>query len=133
MYIHLYSNTVEGRKEVEKVSVAGANNVFQFILARDCLAFATEPIFASLANLLGKHDNMPSPPPHDFKVELSALFMISFVTLSFLSLRHNLWFSLHYMVMHLQCTCCGSNYFLVLDFSNPFDFYFLCLVFIIII
>ncbi|KAL9955264.1 hypothetical protein ACROYT_G036562 [Oculina patagonica] len=35
--------------------------------SKDCLAFATEPIFASLANLLGKHDNMPSPPPPDFK------------------------------------------------------------------
>lgn len=35
--------------------------------SKDCLAFATEPIFASLANLLGKHDNMPSPPPNDFK------------------------------------------------------------------
>lgn len=39
-----------------------------FCFFRDCLAFATEPIFASLANLLGKHDNMPSPPPPDFKV-----------------------------------------------------------------
>lgn len=36
--------------------------------SKDCLAFATEPIFASLANLLGKHDNMPSPLPHDFKM-----------------------------------------------------------------
>lgn len=35
--------------------------------SKDCLAFATEPIFASLANLLGKHENMPSPLPHDFK------------------------------------------------------------------
>ncbi|XP_014248964.1 SCY1-like protein 2 [Cimex lectularius] len=27
--------------------------------SRDCLAFATEPVFASLANILGKKDNMP--------------------------------------------------------------------------
>ncbi|EDO42744.1 predicted protein, partial [Nematostella vectensis] len=34
--------------------------------SRDCLAFATEPIFASLSNVLGRHDNMPSPPPPEF-------------------------------------------------------------------
>lgn len=28
--------------------------------SRDCLAFATEPVFASLANILGKRDNMPA-------------------------------------------------------------------------
>ena len=32
---------------------------------RESLAFATEPVFASLANVLGNHDNMPSPPPKD--------------------------------------------------------------------
>ena len=47
--------------------------VFHFF-SRDCLAFATEPIFASLANLLGKHDNMPSPPPNDFKVSQMMLY-----------------------------------------------------------
>lgn len=35
--------------------------------SKDCIAFATEPIFASLANLLGKHGNMPSPLPQEFK------------------------------------------------------------------
>lgn len=45
-----------------------------FSFSRDCLAFATEPIFASLANLLGKHDNMPSPPPDDFKVSQIMLY-----------------------------------------------------------
>ena len=39
--------------------------------SRDCLAFATEPVFASLANLLGRHDNLPSPVPpqvRDYKM-----------------------------------------------------------------
>ena len=39
--------------------------------SRDCLAFATEPVYASLANVLGQHDNLPSPvPPHirDYKM-----------------------------------------------------------------
>lgn len=31
---------------------------FQF---RDSLAFATEPVFSSLANVLGYHDNTPQP------------------------------------------------------------------------
>jgi len=31
--------------------------------SRDCLAFATEPVFASLANTLGQHENLPSPVP----------------------------------------------------------------------
>lgn len=30
--------------------------------SRDSLAFATEPVFASLANILGKSENTPSPP-----------------------------------------------------------------------
>ncbi len=33
---------------------------------RDSLAFATEPCFASLANVLGNHENMPVPLPPDF-------------------------------------------------------------------
>lgn len=30
---------------------------------RESLAFATEPIFSSLANVLGSHENLPQPPP----------------------------------------------------------------------
>lgn len=39
--------------------------------SRDTLAFATEPVFASLANVLGQTNNLPSPPPYllkDFKL-----------------------------------------------------------------
>ena len=39
--------------------------------SRDCLAFATEPVFASLANLLGQHENLPRPIPtqiRDYKL-----------------------------------------------------------------
>lgn len=32
-------------------------------LFRDSLAFATEPVFASLANILGVTDNVPVPVP----------------------------------------------------------------------
>ncbi|KAM8973826.1 SCY1-like protein 2 isoform 2-T2 [Pelodytes ibericus] len=35
--------------------------------SRDCLAFCTEPIFASLANVLGSWDNLPSPIPPDIR------------------------------------------------------------------
>ncbi|XP_054844268.1 SCY1-like protein 2 [Eublepharis macularius] len=35
--------------------------------SRDCLAFCTEPVFASLANVLGSWDNLPSPVPCDIK------------------------------------------------------------------
>uniref|UniRef100_A0A803WE11 SCY1 like pseudokinase 2 n=1 Tax=Ficedula albicollis TaxID=59894 RepID=A0A803WE11_FICAL len=35
--------------------------------SRDCLAFCTEPVFASLANVLGSWDNLPSPLPSDIK------------------------------------------------------------------
>lgn len=35
--------------------------------SRDCLAFATEPVFASLANLLGRHDNLPNPIPSQIR------------------------------------------------------------------
>ncbi|KAK3104032.1 hypothetical protein FSP39_023820 [Pinctada imbricata] len=35
--------------------------------SRETLAFATEPVFASLANVLGNHDNMPSPVPKEIE------------------------------------------------------------------
>ncbi|XP_071542803.1 SCY1-like protein 2 [Panulirus ornatus] len=35
--------------------------------SRDTLAFATEPVFASLANVLGHKENMPVPPPCTLK------------------------------------------------------------------
>ncbi|KAF7248465.1 SCY1-like protein 2, partial [Varanus komodoensis] len=35
--------------------------------SRDCLAFCTEPVCASLANILGNWDNLPSPLPSDIK------------------------------------------------------------------
>lgn len=39
--------------------------------SRDSLAFATEPVYASLANVLGRHDNLPAPVPahlRDYKL-----------------------------------------------------------------
>ncbi|XP_019738596.1 SCY1-like protein 2 isoform X2 [Hippocampus comes] len=38
--------------------------------SRDCLAFCTEPVFASLSNVLGHWDNLPSPVPKDLPNEL---------------------------------------------------------------
>ncbi|XP_054707393.1 SCY1-like protein 2 [Uloborus diversus] len=35
--------------------------------SRESLAFATEPVFASLANILGYQENMPVPPPKSLK------------------------------------------------------------------
>ncbi|KAM4570357.1 SCY1-like protein 2 isoform 2-T2 [Odontesthes bonariensis] len=35
--------------------------------SRDCLAFCTEPVFASLSNVLGQWDNLPGPVPNDIK------------------------------------------------------------------
>ncbi|XP_069760475.1 SCY1-like protein 2 isoform X2 [Narcine bancroftii] len=35
--------------------------------SRDCLAFCTEPVFASLANVLGCYDHLPSPVPPEIK------------------------------------------------------------------
>lgn len=31
------------------------------------MAFCTEPVFASLSNVLGQWDNLPSPVPKDIK------------------------------------------------------------------
>lgn len=36
-------------------------------ISRDCIAFCTEPVFASLANVLGQWDNLPCPVPTDIK------------------------------------------------------------------
>ena len=35
----------------------------------DIIAFATEPVFVSLANVLGYYDNLPSPLPLSIKVK----------------------------------------------------------------
>ncbi|KAA8580232.1 hypothetical protein FQN60_005767 [Etheostoma spectabile] len=35
--------------------------------SRDCLAFCTEPVFASLSNVLGQWENLPCPMPNDIK------------------------------------------------------------------
>ncbi|XP_064601195.1 SCY1-like protein 2 [Liolophura sinensis] len=35
--------------------------------SREYLAFATEPVFASLSNVLGHHDNLPEPLPKDLQ------------------------------------------------------------------
>ncbi|XP_068163107.1 SCY1-like protein 2 isoform X1 [Antennarius striatus] len=35
--------------------------------SRDCLAFCTEPVFASLANVLGQCENLPYPLPSEIK------------------------------------------------------------------
>ncbi|CAH1785559.1 unnamed protein product, partial [Owenia fusiformis] len=35
--------------------------------SRDSLAFATEPVFASLANILGQHENLPNPVPSNIE------------------------------------------------------------------
>ena len=34
---------------------------------RESLAFATEPVFSSLANVLGQHENLPNPAPSYLK------------------------------------------------------------------
>lgn len=43
------------------------NFLLIYFLYRDCLAFCTEPVCASLANVLGSWDNLPSPVPSDIK------------------------------------------------------------------
>lgn len=65
-----------------------------FIFSRDCLAFATEPVFSSLANILGNKENLP--PNCDvngyqlFDVEIKyglmqvrSFFLCKFIALSF--------------------------------------------------
>ena len=39
------------------------------LFCSDTIAFATEPVFVSLANVLGYYDNLPSPLPLPIKVK----------------------------------------------------------------
>lgn len=41
--------------------------IYLCVVYRESLAFATEPVFASLANVLGQVDNLPSPVPAEIK------------------------------------------------------------------
>lgn len=46
---------------------AGTNDANR-LLSSDSLAFATEPVFASLANVLGNHDRLPPNISADIRV-----------------------------------------------------------------
>lgn len=57
--------------------------------SRECLAFATEPVFASLANVLGQHNNIPQQPLleelrlyklHDVEIKYGLLQLIEGLT-----------------------------------------------------
>ena len=48
-----------------------------FFFFRDSLAFATEPVFSCLSNVLGKYDNLPSPLPKGLKVRYILLLDIA--------------------------------------------------------
>ena len=37
------------------------------------LAFASEPVIASLSNLLGNYERMPVPPPTEVKVHITLM------------------------------------------------------------
>lgn len=49
------------------LTVFSVADVMLVLPIRDCLAFCTEPVFASLSNVLGQWDNLPSPLPTDIK------------------------------------------------------------------
>lgn len=52
----------------EKYSIQnlhGSLLIRNFYYYREALAFATEPVFASLANVLGDHTNVPTPVPSE--------------------------------------------------------------------
>ena len=44
------------------------NNVYFVYISSDCIVFVTEPVFCSLANVLGNYENLPSPLPLSIKV-----------------------------------------------------------------
>ncbi|XP_045584450.1 SCY1-like protein 2 isoform X2 [Procambarus clarkii] len=73
--------------------------------SRETLAFATEPVFASLANVLGNTDNMPAPPPPTLKnyklydVEIKYGLMQVSEGLAFL----------HNSVKIVHCNVCPEN------------------------
>ena len=44
------------------------NDVLFVYISSDCIVFVTEPVFCSLANVLGNYENLPSPLPLCIKV-----------------------------------------------------------------
>lgn len=69
---------------------------------RDCLAFATEPIFASLANILGKHDNMPSQISPEFKVDISSFCLVHVVCKEWVYIA-SVWAASQILVPYSNC------------------------------
>ena len=72
------------------------------LLFRDCLAFATEPIFASLANILGKHDNMPSQISPEFKVDISLFCLVHVVCKEWVYIA-SVWAASQILVPYSNC------------------------------
>ncbi|KAF1670977.1 SCYL2 protein, partial [Pygoscelis papua] len=62
----IFNGTKKSTKQVDVLHLF-KRNVCMYFLYRDCLAFCTEPVCASLANVLGSWDNLPSPLPSDIK------------------------------------------------------------------
>ena len=54
-----------------------------FSFFRDSLAFATEPVFASLANALGKHEMLPQQAIEELRVSFYFSFLIEAVLIAF--------------------------------------------------
>ncbi|CAB1346146.1 unnamed protein product [Coregonus sp. 'balchen'] len=61
----IYNGTKKSTKQEVAVFVFEKKMVDKY--QKDCLAFCTEPVFASLSNVLGQWDNLPSPVPTDIK------------------------------------------------------------------
>ena len=60
-------NFVLSWDEHEKNYNLGAFSIF----FSNSLAFASEPVIASLSNLLGNYERMPVPPPTEVKVHIT--------------------------------------------------------------
>lgn len=70
MLLESHSKCVQGYEHNRRFYlsvIAVLTGCLCLFISRDCLAFCTEPVFASLANVLGQWDNLPSPVPIDIK------------------------------------------------------------------
>ena len=76
------------------------NYVIPCTTCSDIIAFATEPVFASLANVLGYYDNVPSPLPLPIKVN---------------NINYTMYMCMHnntiIILLHVHTSCCKSHVF----------------------
>ena len=87
------------------------------LFCSDTIAFATEPVFVSLANVLGYYDNLPSPLPLPIKVNIVLYTCVHVYN------YYDKVFAMHVLPSIVQCISIQCHVYLYNLIHCPLEFY----------